>query len=198
MLYGVGLGPGDRKLITPKAVEIIKEVDEVIVPGTIAYNLIKNIREPKVVEFPMGKGKRVAKGLATELVERSDEDIAFCCLGDPVFYSTFRHVVNELLRIKPDAEVEVIPGVSSISCALARAKLFVSSSAFITTQDFHEIDTAIVLKAKRPREIEEKLKEMGFSKFVLVEKMFMNGEKIYEELPERASYFSVLIARRHP
>ncbi len=195
MLYGVGLGPGDRGLITVRALEVIKEVDEVIVPGRMAYEMIKDIREPRIVEFPMGKSDDVARELAGEIAAK-DCDVAFCCLGDPVFYSTFHHIVAELKKVNPDAKVEIIPGVSSISAALAMAEVFVSKSAIITTQNFDEVDTAIVLKAKRPAEIEKRLREEGFSEFILLERMFMDGERIHEIMPDEASYFSVLIARK--
>ncbi len=195
MLYGVGLGPGDKKLLTLKAIEVIKNVDEVIVPGNMAYDLIKDIREPRIVEFPMGKGDEVAKKLAQEIAER-DDDIAFCCLGDPTFYSTFNLVLKKLRKIK-NYDVEIIPGISSISCALAKTTTMISKSVLITTQDFHDVDTIIVLKAKKPRKIKKKLVEDGFSEITLIERMFMEGEKVYTaELPEKADYFSVLIARR--
>ncbi|AGK62199.1 cobalt-factor II C20-methyltransferase [Archaeoglobus sulfaticallidus PM70-1] len=195
MLYGVGLGPGDKKLLTLRAVEIIKEVDEVIVPGKMAYELIKDIREPRIVEFPMGKSEEVARSLAREISER-DDDTAFCCIGDPIFYSTFHHIVEELLAINPEAEVEVIPGVSSINSALAKTRTFINNSMLLTTQDFFDVDVAVVLKAKRSKEVVEKLKERGFNEFILIERMFMDGEKVYESIPNRADYFSVLIAKK--
>ncbi|HIP25954.1 MAG TPA: precorrin-2 methylase [Archaeoglobus profundus] len=193
MLYGVGLGL-NKDLLTLKAVELIKKVDEIIVPGKMAYEIVKDVREPTIVEFPMGKGKIVAQKLAQELAQR-DDDVAFCCIGDPTFYSTFQHLVNELLKIKSDAKFEIIPGVSSISCALAKSKTFISNSAYITTQDFNKIDVAVVLKVKNPKIVEQKLRGMGFSKFILLENMFMN-EKIYYEMPESSSYFSVMIAKK--
>lgn len=195
MLYGVGLGL-DRELMTFKAVKIIKGADEVIVPGKMAYDIIKDIRDPRIVEFPMGKSEKVAKSLAEELASRNDENIAFCCIGDPVMYSTFHHVAEELLRIKPDAKLEIVPGVSSISCALAKSKIFVNGSAYITTQNFDETDVMVILKVKEPKKVEERLRKLGFSKFVLLENMFMKGEKIYCEMPENSSYFSVMVARK--
>jgi len=36
---------------------------------------------------------------------------------------------------------------------------------------------------------------MGFSKFVLLENMFMD-EKIHYEMPESSSYFSVMVAKK--
>ncbi len=196
MLYGVGLGPGDRKLLTLRAVEVIESVDEVIVPGRMAYDLVKHLREPRLVEFPMGESEDVARSLGKELSERIDEEIAFCCLGDPVFYSTFHHVVEELRRCNPRARVEIIPGVTSISCALAKTLVFVNESMLLTTQDFREVSVAVVLKAKNLGRIKKELVRRGFNSFKLVENMFLDGERIYDEVPEKAGYFSVLIARR--
>jgi precorrin-2/cobalt-factor-2 C20-methyltransferase len=194
LLYGVGLGPGDRKLLTLRAIEIIKSSDEVIVPGKLAYDLIKHLREPRLVEFPMGESEDVARKLGKELSEKMDEEIAFCCLGDPIFYSTFHHVVEELKKCNPQAQVEIIPGITSMSCALAKTLIFVNESMLLTTQDFHEVNVAVVLKAKNLGKIKEELSKMGFNRFKLVEKMFLEGERIYDEIPEKAGYFSVLIA----
>jgi len=194
MLYGVGVGL-TKKHLTLEAIEVIKRVDEVIVPGSMAYEIVKEFREPRVVEFPMGEGEKVARRLAEELANRSG-DFAFCCIGDPVFYSTFHHLVRELRRIKPDYPIRIIPGISSISVALAKTETFVGNSAIITTQDFGEFDVAVVLKVKKPREVERKLREDGFKFFTLLEKIFMDGEKCYVEMPEKSSYFSVLVAKK--
>jgi len=192
-LYGVGIGL-DKSHLTLKAIEVIKEADEVIVPGNMARNIVADVREPRVVEFPMGRSEDVARKLGEELATRCvNERIAFCCIGDPVFYSTFHHVVDEVLRINPEVDIEIVPGITSVTASLAKAKVFVNESVLITTQDFAQTDVAVVLKAKKPREIAEKLKTMGFKDFILVENMFMDGERILKVMPERASYFSVLI-----
>ncbi len=193
MLYGVGIGLRKEHL-TLKAIEVIKNVDEVIVPGKMARDIISDIRSPRVVEFPMGRSKEVAKKLGMEFAERcSEEDIAFCCIGDPLFYSTFHHVVNEALKFNPELDIEIIPGVSSVSAALAKAKIFINGSLLVTTQDFYDVNVAVVLKAKKPRKIAEKLKGERFRDFILIEKMFSADEKIWKNLPKEASYFSVLI-----
>ena len=192
-LYGVGIGL-DKSHLTLKAIEVIREADEVIVPGNMARNIVADVREPRVVEFPMGRSEDVARKLGEELATRCvNERIAFCCIGDPVFYSTFHHVVDEVLRINPEVDIEIVPGITSVTASLAKAKVFVNESVLITTQDFAQTDVAVVLKAKKPREIAEKLKTMGFKDFILVENMFMDGERILKVMPERASYFSVLI-----
>jgi len=195
LLYGVGIGL-TKEHLTLEAIKVIKKVDEVIVPGKMAYEIIKDIREPRIVEFPMGKSEEVVKNLAMEIASRLNEEIAFCCIGDPVFYSTFHHLVDELRNIKPDAEIRIIPGISSISTAMALTETFVSNSAIISTPDFSETEVAVILKVKNPKDVEKKLREKGFKKFFLLEKMFMEGEAFYEEMPENSSYFSVLVARR--
>jgi precorrin-2/cobalt-factor-2 C20-methyltransferase len=190
---GIGL---TKEHLTLEAIKVIKKVDEVIVPGKMAYEIIKDIREPRIVEFLMGKSEEVVKNLAMEIASRLNEEIAFCCIGDPVFYSTFHHLVDELRNIKPDAEIRIIPGISSISTAMALTETFVSNSAIISTPDFSETEVAVILKVKNPKDVEKKLREKGFKKFFLLEKMFMEGEAFYEEMPENSSYFSVLVARR--
>lgn len=194
MLYAIGLGPGDKKLLTLKAVEIIKSVDEVIVPGKLAYELIKEIREPRIVEFPMGKGKEVAKLLAKEIAEKNG-DIAFCCLGDPTLYSTFHQLYRELTAIKPNIEIEIIPGITSVSCALAKAKVFVERALLISTPEFEAPDVAAILKTKEPKKVEKELKSRNFNSFWFLEKMFTSEEKFSRDLPEKADYFSIVVAK---
>ncbi len=195
MLYGVGIGL-TREHLTLEATRVIEKVDEVIVPGKMAYDIVKDIREPRVVEFPMGGSEEIVKNLAKEIASRANEEIAFCCIGDPVFYSTFHHLVEELKKIKPNAEIRIIPGISSISAALALTETFISNSAMISTPNFDEAEVAVILKVKNPREAERKLRDMGFREFFLLERMFMDGEAFYDKMPEKSSYFSVLVARR--
>lgn len=191
MLIGVSLGPGDPELLTLKAVRIIKEADEVIVPGEMAAKLVRFYREPRIVEFPMGKGKEVAKRLAEEIVQRKKEKIAFCCLGDVSLYSTFSQLFDEVLKLDPNFEVVLIPGVSSVFAALSETKIFVRKSLLITT-NFEE-EVVAIMKAKKSLKIVEKLKKMGYNKIVLVERLFMENEKIHYEIPKEADYFSILL-----
>ncbi|MEM0315217.1 MAG: cobalt-factor II C(20)-methyltransferase [Archaeoglobaceae archaeon] len=195
MLYAIGLGPGDKKLLTLKAVEIIKKADEVIVPGKMAYELVKDIREPRIVEFPMGDASKVVRALAEELAFKSC-DVAFCCLGDPMLYSTFHHLYSELVKINPRIEVEIVPGITSVSCALAKTKVFVEKALLVTTPEFHKEEVVAVMKSKKPKEIAEKLKSQGFSDFWFVERMFMEDERITKNLPENADYFSLVVAKK--
>ncbi len=202
MLFGVGLGPGDPKLITLKAIEVLKAVDEVIVPGRLAESLVRHIVKPRVVNFPMGKG-REGRGsiikLAKELIDRcARENIAFACLGDPMFYSTFHHLVEEMININPGIEIEVVPGIPSFTTVFSRIKVFVDNHLLITTLKDDDIGYVVVSKATRPREICERLKKMGMKKFYLAERMFMDGERVekIDRPPEKADYFTIVVGIR--
>lgn len=199
MLFGVGLGPGDPKLITLKAVEVLKAVDEVIVPGKLAESLVKHVVKPRVVEFPMGRSKEVTAKLAEELAGRCvKEDVAFACLGDPMFYSTFQHLVEEILKINPSIEIEIIPGIPSFTTVFSKIKVFIDIPMLVTTLRDDGIGCIVVLKATKPKEICEFLKKMGMREFYLAERMFMEGERIekIDEPPERTDYFTIVVGTR--
>ncbi|RLF98606.1 MAG: precorrin-2 methylase, partial [Thaumarchaeota archaeon] len=160
MLFGVGLGPGDPKLITLKAVEVLKAVNEVIVPGKLAESLVRCIVKPRVVNFTMGGSKENIIELAKELADRCvREDIAFACLGDPMFYSTFHHLVKELISINSDIKIEIVPGIPSFTTVFSRIKVFVDSPLLITTLKDGNIGYVVVSKATKPKEICEYLKK---------------------------------------
>ncbi len=195
MLYGVSLGPGDFELMTIKALKTIERADEVIVPGKLAYEIVKKIREPRLVEFPMGGAEKVIEELSSELAERCvDEDVAFATLGDVAFFSTFQKLAEKVKEKNELVEIEMIPGVPSFTSVFSKLKLFVNSPMLVTTADFQEVSYAVVLKSTKPREVAKKLEKDGF-KVVQAEKIFMSGEKICEPEDE-ASYFTMVVGWR--
>ena len=58
-LFGVGIGPGDKELITLKAVNTIKNADVIAIPDSLsgknrAYEIIKEyIYEKEIIFIPM-------------------------------------------------------------------------------------------------------------------------------------------------
>jgi precorrin-2/cobalt-factor-2 C20-methyltransferase len=138
-LYGIGIGPGDPKLLTLKAKEIIDQVDIIFCPkgdeeGTsLARSIIeKTTSIPKEfveITFPMTRNEKVLKVYWQKAARRISKEIAkgkngaFVTLGDPFIYSTYIYLLRMLRQDFPDIEVETIPGISAFNAAAARAQV---------------------------------------------------------------------------
>lgn len=70
-------------------------------------------------------------------------------------------------------------------------RTFIKKSLFITT-NFEE-EVIAVMKAKKSGEIAKKLRSMGFTELKFVEKLYMEGERIGEDIPKEAGYFSLIL-----
>jgi precorrin-2/cobalt-factor-2 C20-methyltransferase len=202
MLIGVGLGPGDPDLLTLKAVKVLKEANEVITPGKIAYNIVNNYRESRLVHIPMNESADEVIGkLSKELSMRcKEENIAFAAIGDVMFYSTFRHISEAVGDIDPEIKIITIPGLSIFTSIFSRLGKFVDDSLEATTSKDLEFkkegEIVVVLKVREPKKTVENLKKRGYEEFVLIKKAFMDGEKITREIPEKSDYFSTLVGWR--
>lgn len=132
-LFVIGTGPGDSKLITLKALEIIKSCNLIFAPfsngKSTALSIIKEYinQNTKIVhiDFPMTRNintlKENWKKAADAITNRLNNGItaAFITLGDPCFYSTFAYIYNDILNAGID--VEIIPGITSFSAGASSA-----------------------------------------------------------------------------
>lgn len=124
--YGIGVGVGDSKEITVKAVETLQLLDVVILPeakkeeGSVAYEIAKQyLREDieKVfVEFPMLKSKEereAARKKNAEIVMQhldQGKNVGFLTIGDSMTYSTYIYLLEHL----PEKyQVKTLAGISS-------------------------------------------------------------------------------------
>jgi precorrin-2/cobalt-factor-2 C20-methyltransferase len=201
MLIGVGLGPGDKDLLTIKAVKLLRSADAVFVPGKMARELVIEHCDPTVLEFPMVYDEEEIR----QAIERNADRIASVArngtailgiIGDPNFFSTFSRQCDVIKERYPDIEIRVEPGISSITAFASRAKIAVNSGLRVT--DGSDDECLVLLKVRSPREIMADLRARGYSEFHLVERMYLDGERVYhgDELPERSDYMSVMFARR--
>jgi precorrin-2/cobalt-factor-2 C20-methyltransferase len=201
MLIGVGLGPGDKELLTLKAVRLLRSADKVFVPGKLAKELVSEYCEPEVLEFPMvedeGEIHRALERNADLIAPAARQGIAVLgIIGDPSFFSTFSRQYEVLKAKYPYVEMTVEPGISSITAFASRANLSLSGGFIVT--DGAAPEAMVLLKVKKPRETMDRLRQQGYTRFVLAEKVFMDGETIYGEdrIPESSNYFSIMYARK--
>jgi precorrin-2/cobalt-factor-2 C20-methyltransferase len=141
-VIGIGVGPGDPELITVKAAKALASVDVVCVPKarndkmSTALTMIQSIlderkKPPEILDlvFPMTKEgpalKRAWKENAKKVAERAKkgESVAFITLGDPMFYSTFIYLCQNINGQFPEISLEIIPGVTSLTACAATCLL---------------------------------------------------------------------------
>jgi precorrin-2/cobalt-factor-2 C20-methyltransferase len=136
-IYGVGVGPGARDLLTLRSIKILRRVDVVVLPRSsnygqsTAWRIVKPFvrktpdQEHLFLTFPMSREParhvdawETALACLGERIERG-RSIAFATEGDPSLFSTFIYLQREAPRRWPGIRVEVIPGVSSIAAVPA-------------------------------------------------------------------------------
>jgi precorrin-2/cobalt-factor-2 C20-methyltransferase len=211
-LYGIGIGPGDPKLLTLKAKEILDQVDIIFCPKgdedktSWARSIIEATtsasKELVELHFPMTRNRKVLEVYWQKAARRIAEEIAkgkqaaFITLGDPFIYSTYIYLVKTLRKNFPDIEVETIPGISAFNAAAARAQiplvegdermaiLPVRKDLKGLREAFQAFDTVILMKVgSKLDKVMALLTELDLLKHsVLVNRIGYSGEKIIHDL----------------
>lgn len=221
-LYGVGVGPGDKKLLTLLAVETLQNADKIIVPDTggektalkIVEDYIKD-KEKILCHMPMTRDEEkleIAHKQATDLIcEQLDQgyDLAFITLGDPTVYSTYMYIHR--LVLERGYTVEIINGIPSF-CAVAgklnislcdrNEALHIIPASYENTEKMLDLDGNKVLmkSGKQLYSVLQTLSEKNMLENAqMVECCYMENEKIYKDLNEvsDSSYFSVIIVKEN-
>lgn len=132
-LYGVGLGPGDPDLMTVRAHRLISQAQVVAYPAlagadsfarSIAADIIPATAREIVMDVPMTTAREPAQAAydtgAAEIASVLDagQDVVCLCEGDPFFYGSFMYL---FARLSQRYDVQVVPGVTSITTCAARA-----------------------------------------------------------------------------
>ena len=132
-LYGVGLGPGDPELMTLRAHRLISNAKVVAYPTlagaasfarSIAADVIPRGAFEIVMDVPMSVERAPAQAAydkgAAEIASalEAGDDVICLCEGDPFFYGSFMYL---FARLSDKYDVEVVPGVTSITTCAARA-----------------------------------------------------------------------------
>jgi precorrin-2/cobalt-factor-2 C20-methyltransferase len=221
VLYGVGVGPGDPKLLTIKAAEILTQVKIIAVPDTGGEKMAMNIVSPYIqgkdiiyCPMPMTKDRSLLKQsheksaqMICDILERG-MDVAFITLGDPSIYSTYMYVHR--LVCEKGYKAVIIPGIPSFCAAAAALNTSLcegSDLLHIIPASYEDTDEMLKIKGnkilmksgKKLTEVKESLKQLGlFEKAQMVELCSMENEKAYKNLsdaPDSAGYFTIILVK---
>ena len=221
-LYGVGVGPGDPRLMTYLAVDTIKKCPVIAVPANgketavaykIASGIVREINEKECLNLntPMTKDRAVLDAAyqtaAAQIIQKLQEgkDVACLTLGDPTIYSTYIYI-HRLVKAQgyPSQIINGIPSFCAVSAKLQDSLADRSEQLHIIPSTYEIEDalqlpgTKVLMKAasKMPV-VKETLKAMN-SKCSMVENCGMPNEHVYlqaDEIPDHASYYSIIVVK---
>ena len=213
-LYGIGTGPGDPELLTIKATRIIKAASVIFAPNNKGTNLALDtakeyIGDKKVVliDFPMGKVTKEDYIEAAEIIFRkipSGEIGTFLTIGDPMIYSTFIYVMDELEG--KDIEIHIIPGIPSFVAAASASKvpITVKGDNFLLCDELNEdlllnINSIAILKTFKNKDNLIKTLEENNIEYTYIKRASMENQQILKDkeiiLKDR-DYISLILGRK--
>lgn len=227
--YGVGVGPGDSELLTLKAVRIIKSVDCIFAPradskgSSLALDIVKDVCKGKrVVEqvYPMVRDKTKLEAAwlasANEIKREIDagNSVAYLTIGDPLTFSTYCYLLQQLSKIVPSQNIHTVPGITSYNAAASLANFSLIEQneklAIIpVSEDVDELrpilnsfDTVILMKvAKKLDEVIVLLEEMKlidnalFASYIGFKNQFITRDLLSLKCAGKG-YLSVIIVRK--
>lgn len=210
--YGLGIGPGDPKLVTVRAAEILGSCPNLFVPksresrDSLALEIVQPYTTPRMVVwelvFPMTKDPEQLEASwqqsARKVVDvlQRGEDACFITLGDALLYSTYIYLARALRTALPNVEIETVPGVTSFSAAAALtsfpmgegadkiAVLPVSDNVEQLRPVLEQFETVVLMKvAKSLPKIIDLLDELGLADgAVFVAKAGQEDERIETDI----------------
>ena len=221
VLYGVGLGPGDPGLITVKSSQLISQAHVIAYPSlaggesfarSIAAGLISPEAEEIVMDVPMTVERAPAQAAydigAKKIAAALDrgKDVVCLCEGDPFFYGSFMYLYA---RLAADYQVEVVPGVTSITTCAARAGMPLAArnerltilpgplpAEELRTRIEGAESVAIMKVGRHLNKIRTVIADLGLTdKAAYIERASLPDELVcpLASAPEKAPYFSMII-----
>ena len=136
----VGVGPGNAGLLTLRGREVLEQADLVAGFQTVLNAVLPWLERAEVCPMTYRDQESVLEYAAAQA--RLGRKCVVCCWGD------FNVSARELLaRIRRRADrVDLVPGISSVQIACARAGIFLEDALFITlhqrgdpTEDLEEL-----------------------------------------------------------
>lgn len=223
-LYSIGLGPGDKELVTLKAINILKKVDILFIPKSrtdsesFAYTICKDyIKEDCLVEeliFPMIKDKEKLEIQWEKNIQKirdltdDSKTMSLVTIGDPMVYSSSSYITDKL---KDEYNIINIPAVTSFVASACSLNLPIVQGSekfciltLIKTKEeiidaINKFDTVIFMKITPYFSmLQEVIKEEGIENSLYwVTNATLDNELIqYGYVEEKVGYFTTLIYKR--
>ena len=220
-LYGIGLGPGDPELMTLKAHRLISQARVIAYPTlagadsfarSIAASIIPNSAQEIVMDVPMtverGPAQTAYDTGAAEIAQalEAGEDVACLCEGDPFIFGSFMYV---FARLSDRFDVQVVPGVTSVTACAAKAglplaarneRLTVLPGPLPEDELRRRIDgaesVAIMKVGRHLPKIRAVIEDLGYvGDAVYVERASLPDEVVcpLADAPQTAPYFSMIL-----
>ena len=212
-LYGVGLGPGDAELITVRGRNVLESADVVYTPGRLSRRVAGEYVDDGQLgdlDFPMTRDedelRRAWKAAASEIAPTATAGTAaFVTLGDPNVYSTFGHLRRTLDRFHPEVELEVVPGVSTVTAFATAFDVEITAGSELVLREADGgaapvgPDRLVLFKVTDVPATHGKLIEAGYD-VTYGRRLFMDGHETTitddpDELAER-DYYTVAYAEK--
>lgn len=220
ILYGVGVGPGDPRLMTYLAVDTIKKCPVIAVPADgkdkavayrIASGIVKGLDQKECLDLttPMTKDRSVLDAAYRDAAERivkkleEEKDVACLTLGDPTIYSTYIYI-HRLVKAM-GYETKIINGIPSFCAVSARLEdslvdrseqLHVIPSTYGIEEALKLPGTRVFMKAGSKMPLVKEVLKRHDTKCAMIENCGMPNEQVYRsvnEIPDQASYYSIII-----
>lgn len=214
-VYGIGVGPGDKELITLKAYNLIKGDSLIFAPKSrgesTAAAIVSEYTEGKSIielDFPMGEDNSERYKAAAEKIDNmlmDGQSGIFLTLGDPMTYSTYIYLMFELSKL--GVEVETVPGITSYNAAASclnqpvtlKGEGFYLCDGVIDGEILKRIDSICILKVnKNKKQIIDMLEKHNFN-YVYISRCTQEGQKILrdkDKILNDEDYMSLILGRR--
>jgi precorrin-3B C17-methyltransferase len=116
-LWIIGIGPGDRSLLTPLAAAALGQA-EVIVGYAGYFEWIADLVESKErIALPLGEEAERARLAVSQVLE--GRRVAVISSGDAGIYGMASIVLEILASRQAEVDIEVVPGVSAVNACAA-------------------------------------------------------------------------------
>jgi precorrin-2/cobalt-factor-2 C20-methyltransferase len=212
MFYGVGVGPGQAKMLPVVALEALKKADVIIAPRarssefSIARQCLVDLdlddSRFREVIFNMDPEREQIdahyRDMAQSIVQdlQNGKSVAYLTIGDSLTYSTYSYLLSAIQELFPAVAYRTFPGITSYAAAASmvdfplgqgKERMLILPCPDDAAQLKGEIEThdiVVLMKiGKRFADVMSLLKEMQIERHcAMVSRLGLSGEVVYSSL----------------